>query len=134
MKLRERVQKLQERARALARVREQADEDSYARDARHFYDDLRAAWERALEEVAFAQVIMRHRDQIKPASLPQVSVLTQQDCQVWTNNFDKCCGQMAGHDQSRGRNRAILEPEELLVDAQALAAWMQSIRDRQKVF
>ena len=97
----------------MARVREQADEDSYARDARHFYDDLRAAWERALEEVAFAQVIMRHRDQIKPATLPQVSVLTQQDCQVWTNNFDKCCGQMAGHDQSRGRNRAILEPEEL---------------------
>ena len=63
MKLRERIQKLQERARALAPVREQGDDVSYTRDARHFYDDLRAAWERALEEVAFAQVIMRRSNQ-----------------------------------------------------------------------
>lgn len=134
MKLRERVQRLQERARALARVREQADEESYTRDARHFYDDLRAAWERALEEVAFAQVIMRHRDQIKPAALSKVSVLMDQDCQLWTGNYAKCCSQMAGHDQSRGRNRAIPEPDELLQDAEALAGWVQSIRDRQRRF
>ena len=64
MKLPARVQKLQESAQSLARTRPQADEETYERDARHFYDDLRAAWERALEEVAFAQVVMRHRDQI----------------------------------------------------------------------
>jgi hypothetical protein len=87
----------------------------------------------ALEEVAFAHVIMRHRDQIKPMDLPQVSALTRPDCQVWTANFDKCCGLMAGHDQSRGRNRATPEPDELLQDAQTLAAWVRNLRDRQKV-
>ena len=71
-------------------------------------DEGRAAWERALEEVAFAQVIMRHRDQIKPATLSKVSVLTEQDCQLWTTSYAKCCSQMAGHHQSRSRNRAII--------------------------
>jgi AAA domain len=132
MKLRERVQKLDESARSLARTRGQMEEDAYARDARHFYDDLRAAWERGLEEVAFAQVIMRHRDEIKPAPLVKVSALTKQDCQDWEANFAKCCGQMAGHDQSRGRNRATPEPDELLKDAQALATWVRSIQDRQR--
>jgi hypothetical protein len=134
MKLRERVQKLRERALALAQGRMQADDEAYERDARHFYDDLCAAWERALEEVAFAQVIMRHRDQIKPATLSKVSVLTEQDCQLWTTSYAKCCGQMAGHDQSRGRNRAIPEPDELLQDTQTLGGWVQSIRDRQRPF
>lgn len=134
MKLPARVQKLQESAQSLARTRPQADEETYERDARHFYDDLRAAWERALEEVAFAQVVMRHRDQIKPAPLLKVTVLTEQDCQVWSANYANCCGQMAGHDQSRGRNRAVPEPDGLLADAQALATWMGSIRDRQKPF
>jgi hypothetical protein len=132
MKLLERIHKLEERARNLVPLREQEDDETYKHAARHFYDDLRAAWERALEEVAFAHVIMRHRDQIKPKDLPHVSVLTRQDCQLWTNNFDKCCGLMAGHDQSRGRNRATPEPDELLQDAQALGTWARNLRDRQK--
>jgi AAA domain len=132
MKLPERIHKLEQRARELAPLRTQGDDDTYKRAARHFYDDLRAAWERALEEVAFAHVIMRHRDQIKPKDLPNVSALTRQDCQLWTNNFDKCCGFMAGHDQSRGRNRATPEPHELLRDAQALRSWVRNLRDRQK--
>ena len=132
MKLPERIHKLEQRARDLSPLRAQGDDETYKLAARHFYDDLRAAWERGLEEVAFAHVIMRHRDQIKPKDLPNVSALTRQDCQLWTNNFDKCCGFMAGHDQSRGRNRATPEPDELLRDAQALGTWVRSLRDRQK--
>jgi energy-coupling factor transporter ATP-binding protein EcfA2 len=132
MRLRERIHKLQQRTSDLAPLRAQGNDDTYKQAARHFYDDLRAAWERALEEVAFAHVIMRHRDQIKPKDLHYVSALTRQDCQLWANNFDKCCGHMAGHDQSRGRNRATPEPDELLQDAQALATWVRDLQDRQK--
>jgi hypothetical protein len=132
MKLPGRIQKLQERARELERSRGGLDEDEYAREARHFYDDLRAAWERALEEIAFAQVIMRHRDQIKPTPLIKVTALTDADCRAWDTHYAKCCGQMAGHDQSRGRNRATPEPDELREDAAALFAWVQSLRDRQR--
>src|SRR5262249_27830254 len=121
-----------QRARSMVPLRAQGDDETYKAAARHFYDDLRAAWERALEEIAFAHVIMRHRDQIKPKDLPYVNVLTRQDCQLWTNNFDKCCSLMGGHDQSRGRNRPTPEPEELLQDAQAPGDWVRSVRDRQK--
>jgi hypothetical protein len=82
-----RVDALEKKARALIEVREQRDEETYKREARHFYDDLRAAWERALEEVAFAHVVMRHRDYIKVQDLVRVSALTEEDCKSWGDNF-----------------------------------------------
>jgi hypothetical protein len=132
MKIAERVDSLEKRARALLRVRAHEDEESYKRDARHFYDDVRAAWERALEEVAFSHVVMRHRDYIKVQDLERVTALNEQDCQSWRDNYGKCCGLMAGHDESRGRNRAMPEPEELLKDIQALGDWVRDLKDRQK--
>lgn len=131
MKVLERVDNMRRRAGALLRTRTQESEESYKWAAKHFYDDLRAAWERALEEVAFAHVVMRHRDYIKPQDLTRVTALTEPDCQTWKDNFAKCCGLMAGHDESRGRNRAMPEPEELLQDVAALATWVRQLKDRQ---
>jgi hypothetical protein len=132
MKIAERVDGLEKRARAMVQLRADEDEETYKRITKHFYDDLRAAWERALEEVAFAHVVMRHRDYIKVQDLVRVSALTEQDCRSWSDNFAKCCGLMAGHDESRGRNRAMPEPEDILADVKTLGAWVQDLRDRQK--
>ena len=132
MKIAARTDSLEKQARGLLAVRANEDEETYKREARHFYDDLRAAWERALEEVAFAHVVMRHRDYIKVQDLPRVTALTEQDCQSWSANFGKCCGLMAGHDESRGRNRGMPEPEELLQDVAALNSWVRDLRERQK--
>jgi hypothetical protein len=77
VKIAARIDALEKRARAMRDVRKQQDEEIYKREARYFYDDLRAAWERALEEVAFAHVIMRHRDYIRDKDLMRVSVLTE---------------------------------------------------------
>jgi energy-coupling factor transporter ATP-binding protein EcfA2 len=132
MKILERVDALEKQARSLMVVRTQKDEDTYKREAKYFYDDLRAAWERALEEVAFAHVVMRHRDYIKGRDLIRVSALTERDCQVWTDNFGKCSGYVAAHDESRGRNQAMPEPEELLQDVQALGTWVRDLKARQQ--
>jgi hypothetical protein len=75
MKVAARIDNLEKRARAMVPVRATTDEETYKREARHFYDDLRAAWERALEEVAFAHVVMRHRDYIQSTELLRVSAL-----------------------------------------------------------
>lgn len=131
MKIAERVDTLEKQARALMLVREHKDEEAYKREASHFYDDLRAAWERALEEVAFAHVVMRHRDYIRGKDLVRVSALTEQDCKLWRDNFSKCSDHIAAHDGSRGRNRAMPEPEELLQDAQALDGWVKDLKARQ---
>jgi hypothetical protein len=132
MKVAARVDSLEKQARAFIKARADKDDENYKRDARHFYDDLRAAWERALEEVAFAHVVMRHRDYIRGRDLIRVSALTEQDCRSWSENFQKCSDCIAGHDGSRGRNRAMPEPDELLKDAQALGAWATDLRQRQK--
>jgi ABC-type transport system involved in cytochrome c biogenesis ATPase subunit len=132
MKILERVDALEKQARALLLVRTQKDEETYKREAKHFYDDLRAAWERALEEVAFAHVVMRHRDYIKGRDLVRVSALTERDCQTWTDNFGKCSGYVAAHDESRGRNRAMPEPEDLLLDVQTLNTWVRDLKARQQ--
>jgi len=132
MKILERVDALEKQARRLLQVRTQNDEESYKREAKHFYDDLRAAWERALEEVAFAHVVMRHRDYIRGRDLVRVSALSPRDCEIWTDNFGKCSGYVAAHDESRGRNRAMPEPEELLEDVQALSTWVRDLRARQQ--
>jgi hypothetical protein len=112
-------------------VRQNEDEESYKREAKHFYDDLRAAWERPLEEIAFAHVVMRHRDYIKGRDLIRVSALTAQDCRAWTESFGKCSNYVAAHDESRGRNRAMPEPEDLLCDVETLNNWVRSLRKRQ---
>jgi hypothetical protein len=132
MKVLARVDALQKQARSLMKVRNQQDEEIYKRQAKHLYDDLRAAWERALEEVAFADVVMRHRDYIKSKDLIRVSALTEQDCRLWRNNFIKCSDYVAAHDESRGRNRAMPEPEEMLRDVETLSTWVSDLKDRQK--
>jgi hypothetical protein len=131
MKIVQRIDALEKRARALLVVRGNEDEDTYKREARHFYDDLRAAWERALEEIAFSHVVMRHRDYIMVKELFRVAALNLQDCQNWGDNYGRCCGLMAGHDESRGRNRAMPEPEELLQDVAALNTWVRNLKERQ---
>jgi energy-coupling factor transporter ATP-binding protein EcfA2 len=131
MKVLERVDNMQKQARALLHIRTHESEETYKRAAKHFYDDMRAAWERALEEVAFAHVVMRHRDYIKVQDLKRVTALTEPDCQIWKDNFAKCCNLMAGHDESRARNRAMPEPEELMQDATALDTWVRDLKRRQ---
>jgi hypothetical protein len=123
-----RVDALEKKARAFVQVRAAKDEETYKREAAYFYDDLRAAWERALEEVAFAHIVMRHRDYINSKDLVRVSALTEHDCKLWRDNFAKCSDHIAGQDPSRGRNRAMPE----LKDVQALDAWVRGLRDRQK--
>jgi hypothetical protein len=75
---------------------------------------------------------MRHREYIKVQDLVRVSAPTEQDCRSWSDNFAKCCGLIAGHDESRGRNRAMPEPEDILADVKTLGAWVQDLRDRQQ--
>jgi hypothetical protein len=131
MKIAQRIDHLEKQARGFVAARASKEDELYNRDARHFYDDLRAAWERALEEVAFSHVVMRHRDYIHGKNLLRVSALTEQDCKTWTDNYQKCNDYIAAHDASRGRNRPMPEPDELLEDVQALDAWVRDLKQRQ---
>ena len=127
-----RVDELEKRARRIIVIRNDKDEETYREAVGGFYSRLREAWERALEEVAFAGVILRHRDYIDAKNLGRAVAFSEQDSLDWAAAFKKCSGLLTGHDSSQGRNRASPEPEELLQDVGRLNAWVRALKDRQK--
>ncbi|MBP5988642.1 MAG: AAA family ATPase [Piscinibacter sp.] len=128
----DRIDRLEKAARAAKACYDNNQEAEYETEAARIYDQLRASWERGLEEVAFSHVVMRHRDYINTKDLKKVSVLTDADCDAYAAGFKKCCDVVDAHDPSSGRNAAPPAPTELFQDIQALKDWTASLRDRQK--
>lgn len=62
--VRARVDRLEKDQRAAKALYDANDEDGYRNAAIRLYGHLRATWERALEEIVFAGVLIRHRDYI----------------------------------------------------------------------
>lgn len=128
----DRIDKLEKAARAAEALHANNQEVEYETQAVRVYDQLRASWERGLEEVAFSHVVMRHRDYINAKDLKKVSVLTDADCDAYATGFKRCSDVVAAHDPSSGRNAAAPPPADLLRDIQAFKDWVASLRDRQK--
>ena len=127
-----RVDDLEKRARNILRIQNTQDEETYKEAVSVFYSRLREAWERALEEVAFAGVILRHRDYIDGKQLARAAAFSGQDAEQWAAAFRRCSDLLTGHDSSQGRNRAAPGPEELLQDVGVLSAWVRALKERQK--
>jgi energy-coupling factor transporter ATP-binding protein EcfA2 len=129
----DRLDKLEKRARAAKQMFDDSRDEEYREEAIAIYNDLRATWERALESVAFAGVVQRHRDYIDTKNLRKTAVLTDSDCASFQAGFKKCCDLTDAHDPSIGRNADPPAPTELLKDIQDLKDWTVSLRDRQKL-
>jgi len=132
--VRDRIDKMEKEARGARGPYDRNDEDAYRNAALGIYSELRATWERALEDVVFGGVIHRHRDYIETRHLRKVTVLDEADCATFEAGFKKCCDLVEAHDPSRGRDAAVPVPGEILRDIQSLKDWTASLRDRQKPF
>lgn len=132
MKVEARIDELEKQTRGAQGVYDAGDEAAYTREARCIYDGLRATWERALEEIAFGRVIVRYRDYIDQKDLKKVSVFTEQDAELFRQNFHKCSNQVTGHDPSLARNPSVPRPSEILQDVKILKDWVIDLRNRQK--
>ncbi|MHB0722170.1 AAA family ATPase [Roseomonas mucosa] len=130
--VRSRVDALEKEARAAKLLFDSDDESGYREAAFRIYNKLRNTWERAIEDVAFSGVINRHRDYINTKNLRKVTALESDDCDAFSVGFEKCCDQTDAHDLSRGRSAAPPPPDEILRDVQAVFAWVNSLRERQK--
>lgn len=131
-KIAQRIDTLEKEARAARPLYEAHDEEGYADAVAKFYNRLRSTWERALEDVAFCNVIQRHRDYINAKDLKKVTVLETADMIAWEKGFKICCDITDAHDPARGRNAAMPPPDDLLKHVGDLSAWTSSIRDRHK--
>ncbi|MEM9668899.1 MAG: AAA family ATPase [Pseudomonadota bacterium] len=128
--VRDRIDKLEKDARAAKLLHQAEEEEQYRQSAHVIYDRLRAAWERALEDILFAGVILRHRDYIDPKRLHQLSVLDESDISAFAAGYKKCCDYVESHDPSRGRDAEPPDPDEIMNDISALKNWSSDLRTK----
>lgn len=128
----DRVDKLEKDARASRTNYDANDEAAYSDDVFRLYSGLRATWERAIEDIAFAGVLLRHRDYVNTKHLRKAVVLASEDCDVFEAGFKRCCDIIDSHDPSRARGDAPPTPDEMLTDIATLRDWVDSLRKRQK--
>lgn len=127
----DRVDSLEKDARTAQLLYDAQDEAGY-RDAAHkIYGALRSTWERAVEDVAFSHVIMRHRDYVDTKHLRKVSALNAADCDALSAHYKKCCDEIEAHDPSRGRDAESPPPADIFADIKALRDWVDDLRNRQ---
>lgn len=128
----QRLDELGKAARSARTLHDSGDEEGYRRAAYQIYDQLRSAWECALEDIVFAGVLLRHRDYIKPTHLKKVTALDENDVEVFQTGFEKCCDYVDAHDMSRGRDADPPDPDEILGDIEALNQWSQALKVKQR--
>ncbi|SRR5579883_357481 len=128
----DRLDKIEKSLKDAKQAYDNNQEREYEDKTKKIYNDLRATWERALEDIVFFRVIQRHRDYINAKSLKKVSVLNANDCDVFQAGFKKCCDYVDAHDPSSGRNSEAPPPLAVGQDIKALKDWVLDIRNRQK--
>lgn len=128
--IRDRIDKLEKAARDAKRLFEAHDDEGYRVAVATLYSRLRATWERALEDIVFANVIMRHRDYINTKDLKRVTALEEGDVQTFQSGFKKCCDFVDAHDPSRGHDPEPPEPNDVMQDIQILKDWSEALRGK----
>ncbi|TXL05272.1 DNA repair protein [Methylococcaceae bacterium CS2] len=128
----DRIDKLEKSTRMAEKSYDDNQDDAYREQVAKIYNNLRASWEHALEDIAFFRVIQRHRDYIETRNLKKVSVLSDTDCDDFHAGFKNCCNIVDAHDPSRARNAEAPPPNEVFQDIQALKDWAIDLRGRQK--
>jgi len=127
-RVQDRIDKLEKEARAAAKLYDAHDDEAYRSEVHGIYDRLRAAWERALEDIVFQGVILRHRDYINTKRLGRVTAFEKSDVETFDRGFKKCCDFVEAHDASRGRDSDPPEPLEVFLDIEALKVWSTNLR------
>ncbi|MCL3881035.1 AAA family ATPase [Marivita sp. GX14005] len=128
--IRDRIDKLEKEARAATRLFEENDDEAYKTAVSSLYSRLRATWERALEDIVFNKVVMRHRDYIDTKNLKRVTALEEADVQIFQKGFKKCCDFVDAHDPSRGHDPEPPEPSEVMADIKSLQDWTEGLRSK----
>jgi hypothetical protein len=130
--VKQRIDELEKDVRAAKLLFEARDDEAYAVAASGIYSRLRSTWERGLEDIAFCDVVQRHRDYIKTKDLLKVTVLDAPAVEGFRKGFKKCCDQTEAHDPSRGRNASPPPPDEIMQDVQDMKLWSEGLRAAQR--
>ena len=93
---------------------------------------LRSAWERAVEEVLLNDVIQRAQVQVHTKKLILLDDIEGSDIDAVTSAMTKCSKVTDAHDDPLAAPSMIPDIEELERDIEELASWRERIVQRRK--
>ncbi|MGZ5126397.1 MAG: AAA family ATPase, partial [Burkholderiales bacterium] len=105
---------------------------AYEREAQFLYGLLRAAWERALEEILLEGVVERFRPSVQTKQIIKIADITEDDCRTLDAAMTKCSKWLPGHDQAAAARAPVPESMELKADIDALEKWVGAICNRRR--
>jgi hypothetical protein len=107
---------------------DQGNEDEWRKAVKSIAGTLRDTWEIAVEEVV-GHVIRRLSNEVKTPGLVKLTAITVADCEAMRDGFSRCSELM--HSAAAALNRPLPRPDVLSAEISALAAWADSLRQRQ---
>lgn len=107
---------------------DQGNEDEWRKTVKSIAGTLRDTWEIAVEEVV-GHVIRRLSNEVKTPGLVKLTAITVADCEAMRDGFGRCSELM--HSAAAALNRPLPRPDVLSAEISALAAWADSLRQRQ---
>jgi len=111
----------------IAKLHKSGDEPNHRKETADAYRFLRIAWERAVEEILFSNVVIRFRKGIETQRLAGV-VVEDADFAVIETEMKKCSNY--AHDQALLGGTVIPDPQELLADISILDDWRLRVTKR----
>jgi energy-coupling factor transporter ATP-binding protein EcfA2 len=96
--------------------------------SRSLLEQLRTAWERAVED-ALAPVVKRLANKVDTKNLLKLTVLTREDCATMRLAFGRCSALL--HSDADAMNRPAPTPEQIEAEVLALSKWFEDIKTRQ---
>lgn len=107
---------------------EQGNLDEWRKSVKSIAATLRDTWEIAVEE-AVGHVIRRLSNEVKTPGLVKLTAITVPDCEAMRDGFGRCSELL--HSAAAALNRPLPRPEALMAEIDALASWVDSLRQRQ---
>lgn len=107
---------------------DQGNHDEWRKSAKSIAATLRDTWEIAVEE-AVGHVIRRLSNEVRTPGLVKLTAITVPDCETMRDGFGRCSELL--HSAAAELNRPLPRPEKLSEEIDALAAWADSLRQRQ---
>lgn len=107
---------------------DRGDQANWRREVRSFSEQLREAWERAVEDVV-SPVIKRLAKKVQTDGLIRLTVLQEQDCHDMRDAYGRCSQLL--HSQPGELNPRLPSPDQIENEIAALESWAQNIRGRQ---
>lgn len=107
---------------------DEADPSAYQRDCETFGNNLRKAWEYAVEEIIFDDVVARYKPSVSTQKLKSLLALTHHDVAMVESGMDE--GSFFVHSTGSGKAVSPPTPNDMQASIKTLREWVAGYRKR----